>query len=491
MEWGNLLHAVYKFRGDNNMNTNTNTNTNMNTNINKGVPSTRKFGLRDKLGYMFGDFGNDFFFIFASSFLMVFYTDIFGISPALTGLVFLVARLWDAFMDIAVGRFIDSRPATKNGKFKPWIIRCAPLLLIFGILMFTKIPGLSNNAYLIYAFATYIIWGSLYSTVNIPYGAMASVITGDSVERASLSTFRSIGGILANLIIGVVVPMVVFVNNKADSNRFFIAAIIMAALAMTCYTLCYKLSTERITQTKSSSDEVKGSIGDSLKGLSKNRPFLALVSASLILIFALLLSGTLNAYLFKDYFQNTKALSLVGLITILNLVIIAPAIAPLIKKFGKKESASVAVLFSCIAYFLLFLFPIKNAYVYVILSFIANLGYIYFNFMLWAFVTDVIDYQEIITGKREDATVYSFYSFSRKVGQAVAGVIGGVALQVAGYVKAPHQTAEVASNIRGLATLIPAIAFFIVFLCIKFWYPLTKEKLEKLQSDLRAKHELG
>lgn len=265
----------------------------------------------------------------------------------------------------------------------------------------------------------------------------------------------------------------------------------MAALAMTCYTLCYKLSTERITQTKPSSNEVKSNIGDSLKGLSKNRPFLALVSASLILIFALLLCGTLNAYLYKDYFQNTKALSLVGLITILNLVIIAPAIAPLIKKFGKKESASVAVLFSSIAYFLLFLFPIKNAYVFVILSFIANLGYIYFNFMLWAFVTDVIDYQEIITGKREDATVYSFYSFSRKVGQAVAGVIGGVALQVAGYVKAPHQTAEVASNIRSLATLIPAVAFFIVYLCIKFWYPLTKEKLEKLQSDLRAKHELG
>lgn len=461
----------------------------ININNSKLDPSTRKFGLRDKIGYMFGDFGNDFFFIFASSFLMVFYTDVFGISPALTGVVFLVARLWDAFMDVAVGRFVDARPTTKNGKFKPWIIRCSPLLLIFGVLMFTKIPGLSNNAYLIYAFATYIIWGSLYSTVNIPYGSMASVITSDPVERASLSTFRTMGATLANLIIGVVVPMVVFVNNKADSNRFFVVAIIMAVLAMTCYTLCYKLSTERIVQ-KSASNEVKGNIGASLKGLAKNRPFLALVSASLILIFAMLITLTLNTYLFKDYFQNAKALSLVGMITILNLVIVAPAIAPLIKKFGKKESASVALLYSSIAYFLLFLFPIKNAYIFVALSFIANLGYVYFNFMLWAFVTDVIDYQETITGKREDATIYSFYSFARKVGQAIAGVIGGVALQAAGYVKAPHQTAEVASNIRSLATLIPAVAFFIVFLCIKFWYPMTKQKLEKLQIDLRAKHEL-
>lgn len=460
------------------------------SNTNDGQPSTRKFGMRDKLGYMFGDFGNDFFFIMASAFLMVFYTDVFGISPALTGVVFLVARLWDAIMDVAVGRFIDSRPAGKNGKFKPWIIRCSPLLVIFGILMFTKIPGMSNQFYLVYAFATYIIWGSLYSTVNIPYGSMASVITGDSVERASLSTFRSVGAALAGVMISTIVPMVVFVNNKADSNRFFVVAVIMAILAMICYTLCYKLSTERITQTKSSSDEVKGNIVDSLKGLGKNRPFLALVTASLVLIFAMLLSGSLNAYLYKDYFQNTAALSLSGFVTILNIVIVAPVIAPLIKKFGKKESASVALLFSSVAYFLLFLMPITNAYAFVVLSFIGNLGYIYFSFMLWAFVTDVIDYQEIITGKREDGTVYSIYSFSRKVGQAIAGVIGGVALQVAGYVKAPHQTAEVALNIKRLATLIPSVAFFIVFLCIAFWYPMTKRKLAQLSKDLEEKHAL-
>jgi len=174
---------------------------NINTNNAEVVTSTIKFGLIDKLGYMFGDFGNDFFFIFASAFLMVFYTDVFGISPALTGMLFLVARLWDAVMDVAVGRFIDLRPTTKNGKFKPWIIRFAPILLIFGVLMFTKIPGLSNQFYLVYAFATYIIWGSLYSTVNIPYGAMASVITSDTVERASLSTFRSMGAALAGMIV--------------------------------------------------------------------------------------------------------------------------------------------------------------------------------------------------------------------------------------------------------------------------------------------------
>ena len=461
-------------------------NTNINIETGNVKTATRKFGLRDKLGYMFGDFGNDFFFIFASAFLMVFYTDIFGISPALTGMVFLVARLWDAVMDVAVGRFIDSRPATENGKFKPWIIRFAPILLVFGVLMFTKIPGLPNQFYLVYAFATYIIWGSLYSTVNIPYGAMASVITSDPVERASLSTFRSMGAAFAGMIVSAGVPMFVFINNKPDSGRFFIMAVVMAVLAMTCYILCYKLSTERIKVNEAS--QKKGSLGVSLKGLVKNRPFIAIVFASLVLIIAMLLSNSLNTYLYKDFFENTKALSLAGAVTILNVVIVAPAIAPLSKKFGKKESASAALFFSTVAYFMLYLIPTKNAYLFVALSFIGNLGYQYFNFMLWAFVTDVIDYQEYRTEMREDGTVYSVYSFMRKVGQAIAGAIGGVALGAAGYVaQAPKQTAEVAANIRNLATLIPAVSYLIVFLILAFAYPMTKEALTEVQAELERR----
>lgn len=205
-----------------------------------------KFGFKDKIGYMFGDFGNDFFFIFVASFLMLFYTDVMGISGTIVGLLFLGARIWDAVMDVTWGRFIDSRPAGKNGKFKPWMMRMAFPLVVFGVLMFTKISGMSDRFYLIYAFATYIIWGSLYSTVNIPYGSMASVITGDPTERASLSTFRSIGASIAGVVTSVVVPLVVFVNNKADAGRFSLIAIVFAVLAMVCYSLCYFLSTERI-----------------------------------------------------------------------------------------------------------------------------------------------------------------------------------------------------------------------------------------------------
>lgn len=447
--------------------------------------STRRFGLRDKIGYLFGDCGNDFFFMFASSYLMVFYTDVFGLKPAFTGMIFLVARFWDAFMDVAAGRFIDSRPTTKNGKFKPWIIRFSPILLLFGILMFTKVPGLTAAGYLTYAFITYILWGTFYSFTNIPYGSMASVISKDPIERASLSTFRSIGANLANIIVTAIVPILAFVNNKADGNRFFMVAVGMAVFAMFCYIMCYRLSTERVIVKQSLNK--KTSLLTALKGLIHNRPFISQVSASLVLIVGQLFQASLNAYLFKDYFKNTAALSLNGLIIILNIVIVAPAVEPLIKKFGKKEVSSVALAYSSIGFFLLYLLPIKNAYLFVTLTFVVNLGFYVFNFMLWAFVTDIIDYQELITGEREDGTVYSFYTFARKIGQAIAGMFGGIILQMSGYVKAPHQTAQVAQNIRNYATLIPAIAYFIVFLCIAFWYPLNKEKLEKFSKQLEFK----
>jgi len=452
------------------------------------INSNKKFGVSDKIGYMFGDFGNDFFFIFVASFLMLFYTDIMGISGAIVGVLFLVARVWDAIMDVAWGRFIDSRKPGEKGKFKPWMMRMSLPLVIFGVLMFTKIPGMSNQFHMIYAFATYIIWGSLYSTVNIPYGSMASVITGDPTERASLSTFRSIGAAIAGTIVSVVVPLVIFVNNKADAGRFSMIAIVFAVLAMGCYSLCYFLTTERIV-SQDAGKKLYWRV--TLAGMKRNKPLIALICAALVLLVSTMLVSAMNSYMFKDYFHNTKALSIAGLISAVTPILLAPFIAPIIKRFGKKESASVAVFIAAIAYFVLFLFPGKNVTLFLGVMFIGYLGIGLFNTTIWAFVTDVIDYQEYLTDTREDATIYSMYSFARKIGQAVAGGLSGAALSAVGYVAgAPAQTEQVASSLKSFATLIPAIAYLIVFLILTFVYPLNKKKLEELTSNLKERHEI-
>ncbi|MCZ8516879.1 glycoside-pentoside-hexuronide (GPH):cation symporter [Paenibacillus filicis] len=453
---------------------------------NMEVTTTRPFGIRDKLGYLFGDFGNDFFFILVSSFLMVYYTDIFHISAATVGFMFLIARLWDAVADVLWGRFIDTRKSGHHGKFKPWIFRMSFPLIVSGVLMFVKIPGMSNGFYLAYAFVTYLIWGTLYSTVNIPYGSMASVITSDPVERTTLSTFRTMGGMLAGLIINVVGPLILFVNNKADSGRFLLGALIFGILAITCYMACYKLSTERITLSET--EGTRAGLGKTLKGLLKNRPLIWILIASLTFMVCFMLIGAVNVYLFKDYFGNTKALSMVGLIQTLTVFIAMPMVKPLVAKFGKKELASAGLLLATIVYALLYFLPHLTATPFIAVLSVAMFGYAFFNLVVWAFVTDVIDYHEYLTGLREDGTVYSIYSFARKVGQAIAGGIGGFAIAAVGY-DASHkvQTQGALDGIHTLATLVPTVVFLIIFFILVFLYPLNKQRTNQLAIDLDEK----
>lgn len=452
----------------------------------------RKFGLRDKIGYMFGDFGNDFFFIYIASFLMLFYTDVVGISAGLVGLIFLGARVWDAFADIFWGRFIDSRPTTEQGKFRPWVLRMFLPLVVFGVLTFTYFPGMNPSMQMLYSFFTYLIWGTLYSTVNIPYGSMASVITSDPVERASLSTFRSVGASLVGVLISFSVPLVIFVNGKPSGSRFTTLAIFFAVGASICYLLNYFMTTERVQAPIGTRQKLDFKV--TMKGITQNRALLSIIVAALVLLISSLLGTAMNSYLFKDYFHNIQALTLAGVVSIGSMLIVAPFIGKITKTIGKKEASSVAVLSSAIIYFLMYILPIRNAWVFVGLVFLANLGVGLFNTTIWAFITDIIDYQEYLTGVREEGTIYSFYSFARKIGQALAGGLSGLALAAIGYVSVPKgkppviQTDAVAHGIKAFATLTPAICYLVVFLILQFWYPLSKSKLAELQTHLKAKH---
>ncbi|THE12761.1 MFS transporter [Bacillus timonensis] len=453
---------------------------------NEPNPNVRPFGLRDKFGYLFGDFGNDFFFLLVAIFLMVFYTDVFHIHPATVGVLFTVARLWDAFADVAWGRFIDTRKVTPQGKFKPWILRMSFPLVIVGVLMFVKIPGMSDGFYLAWAFVTYIVWGTLYSTVNIPYGSMASVITDDPVERTSLSGWRTMGGQAAGLIIGVGGPMLIFVDNKIDPNRMLMAAIIFGVLALACYIACYKLSTERVVAPER--PKQKGSSKATMKGLVKNKPLIWILIASLTFMVCTMLIQSVNTFLFKDYFGNAKALSLVNLVTSGTVFVLMPFLSPLVKRFGKKELAAFGMLLAGVVYLLLFFLKDISAIQFVGIVTIGMLGNAIFNLVIWAFVTDVIDYHEFLTGLREDATVYSIYSMARKVGQAVAGGLGGVLIGVVGYNSAlDMQTQETLNGIHALGTLLPAVIFLIIFLMIVFFYPLNKKRTLQLAADLAEK----
>ena len=450
----------------------------------------RPFGMKDKIGYMFGDFGNDFFFLLVSAFLMVFYTDIFGLDAATVGVLFLVARLWDAIADVTWGRFIDSRKTKKHGKiqgkFKPWVFRMSVPLVLSGVLMFVYIPDQSQGFYYAWAYITYILWGTLYATVNIPYGSMASVMTADPVERTTLSTFRTMGVMLAQLIINAVGPLIVFVDNEIDANRMLMAAVLFGILAIACYLACVTLTTERIEVPEKQPE--KGAFMKSLKGLAKNRPLISILAASLLFMMNTMLVNAVNVYFFKDVFNNAAALSIYGILNTVMTFVAIPIIKPLVVKYGKKELAAVGMLIAAAMYILLFFLPNVSLTVFFVILAIGLFGYAFFNVVVWAFVTDVIDYHEYLTDLREDATVYSIYSFARKVGQALAGGLGGFAISAVGYNSALKvQSQETLDGIYSLGTLVPGIIYLIIAIILIFLYPLTKQRLTQLTVELSEK----
>lgn len=457
--------------------------------------NVRPFGLRDKIGYMFGDFGNDFSFIFASNYLMVFYTKVLGLSGFVVGLLFLGARFVDAFTDVTMGRIVDHMQPAADGRFRAWIRRmCIPVAVASSAMYLYFVRDWVYWAKLAYVIVTYLLWSSFcYTAINIPYGSMASVISPDVKDRASLSTFRSIGASLAGLVIGVLVPLIVY-ETDVEGNQivrpvsFTVTALIFGVLAVGCYVLCYLLCQERVVFDKK--EGKKETFGDMLSGLGRNRPLLALVCAALVLLLATLLSQTMNNYLFLDYFKNAKALSVVNIVGIGGSLLLAPFISPIASKYGKKEAGAVGMLVAGIVYLILFFLRVKSIPLFMVLLFLGTLGTGLFNMIIWAFITDIIDYQEIATGRREDGTVYAVYSFARKVGQALAGGLGGFVLTAIGYIsEAPSQTETVAERIYTTATLIPGICYLVVFLIVQFAYPLTRSEVEKNTAILREKRE--
>lgn len=456
---------------------------------------TRPFGMRDKFGYMFGDFGNDFSFIFAGSYLMVFYTKVLGLPGAAIGVLFLVARVVDAFTDVTMGRIVDNMKPSRDGRFRPWIRwMCVPVAVASTIMYLYFIRDWSFVPKMIYVVVTYLLWSSFcYTAINIPYGSMASAISAEPGERASLSTYRSVGASLAGLVIGVVVPLIVY-NTDAEGNqvvnpvRFTLTAVLFGVLSIICYLLCYYLCTERVQFEKK--EEKSENIGAILSGLGKNRPLLSMVFAALLLLLANLLGQTMNNYLFLDYFRNTKAMVALNLISVGGVLLAAPFVSRLSTAFGKKETGAVGMLLAGGIYVLLFFLRLKSIPVFLVLLFFATLGTGLFNMVTWAYITDIIDYQEVTTGKREDGTVYAVYSFARKVGQALAGGLGGFVLTAIGYVsEAPAQTAEVSQRIYSISTLAPGICYLAVFFIMQFWYPLSRSEVEKNTAILREKRE--
>lgn len=456
--------------------------------------NSKPFGVKDKLGYMFGDFGNDFSFIFASTYVLVFYTKVMGVSAAIVGTMFLIARCLDAFTDIGMGRIIDTSKPGKDGRFKCWIRRMMGPVVISSFLMYQAgLQGASMPVKIAYMFITYLLWGSVfYTSINIPYGSMASVISEKPEDRSSLSVFRSVGGMVAGILISVVTPMIVYTKDIEGNTvvlpyNFTLIAGIFSLCAIVCYLLCYFLTTERVLiEVKEKAK--RRPIGQTLKEVLASRALLGVIVSALLLLLATLMNQGLNTFLYADYFNNAKALSISSILALPVVLILALTSTKLSFMFGKKEVAMLGCAFSGIMYILIGFLHVKNVAVYMVLTFVTMLGYYFFNMQCYALVTDVIDDNEVRTGSRDDGTIYGVYSFARKLGQAIAGGLSGWALTAIGYDDlATVQTQSVKDGIYNLTNFFPGIIFILCACALGFIYPLTKKKVEENVAELKRR----
>lgn len=459
------------------------------------TPKTRPFGFRDKLGYLMGDFGNDFTFILSTMILMKFYTDVMGVKPAIVGAIMMIARIVDAFTDVTMGRICDRSRVTKHGKFRPWIRRMCGPVAIASFLMYQSVLSNMPMAFKIgYLFVTYILWGSIfYTSINIPYGSMASAISADPSDRQSLSTFRSMGGMLAGVVIGVGLPLIAY--EKIDGVETLIgpkvtlAAGIFSVLAVICYLICFALTTERVIPSAEAQAQVKNQgVLTMLKNAIKNRALISIIVASIVMLLAQLTMQNMAGYIYPDYYNNAMAQSASTMMMMAGMMIAAVFAKPLSRKFGKAEVSVVSNLFAAVVCVITFFLRPSNVWVYVGLQTLNWLGLGIFSMVSWALITDVIDYSELKNGVREDGSVYAMYSFARKLGQAASAGLTGALLTMVGYSDATKGDPGVLNGIFNISTLVPALGFLLLGLVLWFWYPLHKKQVDENVIALAEKH---
>ena len=445
---------------------------------------TRPFGFRDKLGYLLGDIGNDFTFVLSSSFLLKFYTDVMGVPAAVVGTILMIARFVDAFTDVTMGRICDKSKQTKNGKFKPWILRmCIPVALTSFLIYQSGLADMALPFKIGYLFVTYILWGSIfYTSINIPYGSMASAISADPGDRQSLSTYRSVGASVAGVVVGALIPLIAYeeVNGIMMLNgRIFTTIVgVFSVLAILSYVGCYYLVTERV-QIPSSTEQKDNNVIITLKNAITNRALVSIIAASIVMLLAQMTLQSMANYVFPIYYGNTTAQSVSMLIMLAGSLAVAAIAKPIATRFGKAEVAVVSSFVAAGVCILLFFLRPGNVWTYVILQAVCWLALGVFAMISWALITDVIDYSEIKNGIREDGSVYALYSFSRKLGQAGAAGLVGAMLTGIGYSELNAVQDSVKEGIFNIATLIPAIGFILLALILWFWYPLHKKQVDE------------
>ncbi|MDV8147399.1 glucuronide transporter [Arthrobacter sp. B10-11] len=435
------------------------------------------------IGYGAGDAANNLAFTTATMFLLVYYTDVAGISAAAAGTLLLAVRIFDAFADVFAGRVVDRAFSKRFGKFRPFIMFGSIPLLLLSVATFS-VPQLGESGTLLYAYVTYAALGLAYSLVNIPYGSLAGAMTQDPGERAKLGSARLIGALLVGSGLGIFVAPLI--KPGADlQGTFTTITLVFVVIGAALYFFTVLTAKERVHRAVPNVT-LKQSV-DTLKG---NKPLLMLCLSSFFFLSGYLALTSVQLYYLRDVLGRLDLYPVLSITQLVLTLVLAGFMPRLVRTIGKKRVYIYSSLVTVVGGIIIFFTPASQVWIGFSGLLISLVGVLAVNIVVWALEADTVEYGEWKTGVRTEGITYALFSFTRKTGQAVGGALAAYALALGGYKSGGAQTAEAIFGIQIAAGALPAVLTILAVLVMSK-YKLTDAMHAEILTEIRARHAGG
>ena len=453
-----------------------------------------KTGLTKKhwFGYMFGDWGGCMTFALMASIFNLYCTNALGINPTLLGTLVIIWTIWDAVNDPMMGALMDKAFARKQnakGKFRPWLLRATPLLAVTAIALWTVPTFFDGIALVVVLFSCKILYEAAYTMFNIPMGSLLSAMSTNDAERASLSSARGVGSMIGNMIPGLAGPVIIGMFSDRDTIGYTIAGVTCAVIGFVVCFLHYYLTEERTSVgTETKADDIKFS--DILTVVKTNRPFVALCIHGICICTMQYAAQTLGMYMYSGVYHDVTYQSISSALSSPFMIGAMVAVPFICKKLGLEKVIRYSLLIGgaiCGVLFVMHMVMDVNPLVHgVILGIGSGMAMVSIQ-MQWGLVGEAIDYNEYITGKRTEGSIYGTFNLSRRVGQTIGQGFALYGLSWIGYQgTAEVQTAGTVFGLKILCVLIPAVFILGSWAAFKFVWNITPEVREKMAEKKAA-----
>jgi len=456
----------------------------------------QRLSVREKVGYGFGDLASCLFWSTIMSQLLFFYTDVFGLTAKAAGLMFFVSRILDAFFDVVIGMTAD-RTRSRWGKFRPYILWGAVPLSVAAVLAFTT-PGFGETGKVVYAYVTFILFMFLYSTVNIPYTALLGVISGDPVDRTSASSFKFVGAYLGGFIVSATVLPLAAHFGQGDAAKGWQMTLGVYGIAAVIFFLVTFLSTHERIQPIA---KEKTSIGNDLKDLSKNVPWMLLFIVTILFILFVCIRMSVTTHYFK-YYVGEQEFSLFGKTYKYGFEVLASAFNTLgqglslvgvllvpwfAKVVGRKIAVIILFVIALVCTGSFYFFKPEHLMLIFVFQFFGSLTGGPISALLWVLYADTADYSEWKTGRRATGLVFSASIMSNKLGWAIGSMLAAFILDKTGFVANVVQNMDVQNGLKAMMSIIPVAAGAIALVILMFFYKLDDTTMAKVKAELEER----